>query len=72
MDIEAVTNYQTISAKLAKLTEEQFERFCNNFNVEEKEVFCKMRTLHKIMTDKQFYNSVEKAVAKELYETFNQ
>ena len=61
-------NYEEMSKTLAGMNEESFEMFLTNFNDEEKEMFCKMRGLYKLMTDKKFYDDVQNAVAKEIWE----
>lgn len=71
MNIEAITNYQNISGMLVKLTDKQFESFCSHFTEEGKEIFCQMRTLHKLMTNKEFYNRIECMLAKLTYAEFN-
>ena len=60
-------NYEEMSKALAGMSEESFEMFLENFNNEEKEMFCKMRGLYKLMTDKKFYNDVQNAIAKEIW-----
>ena len=60
-------NYEEMSKALAGMNEESFEMFLTNFNDEEKEMFCKMRSLYKLMADKKFYNDVQNAVAKEIW-----
>ena len=60
-------NYEEMSKALAGISEESFEKFLTNFNQEEKEMFCKMRGLYKLMTDEKFYNDVQNAVAKEIW-----
>ena len=60
--------YENVAKELVKLTEEQFEQFLSEFSKDEQEMFCRMRGLYKLMTDKKFYDEVQNAIAKRIWQ----